>query len=185
MEAPRVAPSLRDPRVALVGRPGSRNPPACPNPYVTTPGPTRMAPIRCQVCPLVLSLLLCSLWGAARRASALSTPQRTKLIPPSHVLPLGLCPPHPLLNHGQEPCLPWPPPWPLPPLARTLSPLPLPVQAKTKSLDLDSGAQCRALQPAGLAHSPFRERQERLRCDKAQIRAKPTDIPRTARRPTA
>lgn len=146
-----------------------------------------------QVCPLVPSLLLCSLREAAPRASAPSTPQRTKHIHPSHVPLLGLCPPLPLplLNHGLEPYLPWPPPWPLPPLARILSPLPLPAQAKTKSLDLGSGAQCRALQPAGLARSPFQERRERLRCVRVQIRsklalgAKPTDTPRTARRPTA
>lgn len=154
-----------------------------------------------QVRPLVLSLLPYSLQGVARGVSAPFRPQKTKhrplLLPalqPLFPVPwLGPCPLHLLPNHGQEPCPLWSRPWPLLPLARTACLLPL--LARARSPDLDSGAQCRALQPAGLARSPSLGRQERLQSVRTRTRsrlaldldlgAKATDTPHTARKPTA
>lgn len=199
VETPRVAPSLQDLRVALVGPLGFPSHPACPSPYATTLGPTPMAPTRCQVRPLVLSPLPQSLQGVAHRASVPSRTQMTMcrssllptLLPPFPVPRLAPCPLHLLPNHGQEPCPLWPRPWPHLPLARMVSLLPL--QAQARSPDLDSGAPCRALQPAGLAPSPSQGRQERLQSVRTQTRfrlvldlgTKPTDTPLTARKPTA
>ncbi len=62
VETPRVAAFLQGTRVALVGRLGFLSPLACPSPYATTPGPTPMAPTRCQVWNLLVSVKL-ALYG--------------------------------------------------------------------------------------------------------------------------
>lgn len=150
-----------------------------------------------QVRPLVLSLFPYSLQGVAHRASAPSRSQKTMHRPPplpalQSLFPvpwLGLCPLHPLPNHDQELCPLLSHPWPLLPLARTACHLPLP--ARARSPGQDSGVQCRALQPAGLARSPSLGRQERVQSvrtltrSRPALEAKPTDTPRTARKPTA